>query len=114
RANSFSAEETNRFLNSRVAHVAEIPSANGIGNARSLARMYAATIGEIDGIRLLQADTVDRARAPQTDTLAAPFPFSKLATPHPLRFGLGYESPMLGAKARLVTLAPEEGWRTLI
>jgi hypothetical protein len=64
--------------------------------------MYAATIGEIDGVRLLQTRSVDRARIPPTDTLAQPFPFSKLPTPYPLRFALGYEldrlgSPMLGA-----------------
>jgi hypothetical protein len=39
----FGVEEANRFLNSRAAHVAEIPSANEIGNARSLARMHAST-----------------------------------------------------------------------
>ena len=118
----FGAEEANRFLNSRAAHVAEIPSANGIGNARSLAKMYAATIGETDGVRLLQAKSVDRARIPQTDTLAQPFPFSKLPTPYPLRFALGYEvhrlgSPMLGAGSfghagaggRLAYAHPESG-----
>ncbi|MEZ5321303.1 MAG: serine hydrolase domain-containing protein [Microthrixaceae bacterium] len=32
---------------------AEVPSANMIGNAASIARMYAASIGEVDGVRLL-------------------------------------------------------------
>jgi len=32
---------------------AEMPSSNGVGDARSLARFYAALIGEVDGIRLL-------------------------------------------------------------
>ena len=32
---------------------AEIPSSNGVGDARSLARFYAALIGEVDGVRLL-------------------------------------------------------------
>jgi len=45
----FSAEEQFGSLNSRAIHAAEIPAGNGIGNARSLAKMYAATIGEIDG-----------------------------------------------------------------
>jgi predicted methyltransferase len=62
----FGTEQANHILNSRAAHAAEIPSANGIGNARSLAKMYAATIGEIDGVRLLQTRSVDRARVPQT------------------------------------------------
>src|SRR5207248_4717348 len=32
---------------------AEVPAANGVTNARSLARLYAATIGTVDGTRLL-------------------------------------------------------------
>ena len=36
-------------FNRRDMHAAEIPAANGISNAPSLARMYAATIGEVDG-----------------------------------------------------------------
>jgi CubicO group peptidase (beta-lactamase class C family) len=40
---------------------AEIPAANGIGTARSLARLYAACIGEVDGVRLLKPETVERA-----------------------------------------------------
>jgi CubicO group peptidase (beta-lactamase class C family) len=47
--------------NRRDLHAAEMPSSNGIGNARSLARMYAATIGEVDGVRLLRPETVARA-----------------------------------------------------
>ncbi len=42
---------------------AEIPGANGVTNARSLARVYAATIGEVDGNRLLTDATVARASA---------------------------------------------------
>lgn len=37
---------------------AELPSTNLISDARSLARMYAATIGTIDGVRLLNRETV--------------------------------------------------------
>lgn len=40
---------------------AEVPAANGIGNARSLAKMYAATVGEVDGVRLLSPATVANA-----------------------------------------------------
>lgn len=47
--------------NSRALHAAEIPSSNGITTARSLARMYAALIGEVDGVRLLSADTLAMA-----------------------------------------------------
>ncbi|PKV95508.1 MULTISPECIES: serine hydrolase [Amycolatopsis] len=41
----------------------EIPGANLVANARSLARLYAATVGEVDGIRLLAPDTVSDAAA---------------------------------------------------
>lgn len=46
---------------------AEVPAANGITNARSLARMYAACVGEIDGVRLLGEEQVKRATIPQTE-----------------------------------------------
>jgi CubicO group peptidase (beta-lactamase class C family) len=42
--------------NSRAMHAAEVPSANGIGDARSIARMYAACVGEVDGVGLLTPD----------------------------------------------------------
>lgn len=43
-------------------HAAEIGAANGITNARSLARMYASTVSDVDGVRLLAPDTVADAR----------------------------------------------------
>ncbi|MEM7288206.1 MAG: serine hydrolase domain-containing protein [Actinomycetota bacterium] len=52
-------------FNTRAVHATEMPAANGITNARSLSRMYAATIGEVDGVRILQPDTVDAMRAEQ-------------------------------------------------
>ncbi|WP_306796104.1 serine hydrolase domain-containing protein [Nocardia sp. XZ_19_369] len=79
------------LLNTRAGHAAEVPAGNAIGNARSLARMYAATIGEIDGVRLLNAATVDRARQPQTDGLRGPAPLDVLPVTH--RFANGYEIP---------------------
>ncbi|WP_433660386.1 serine hydrolase domain-containing protein [Nocardia sp. CA-128927] len=77
------------LLNTREGHAAEVPAGNAIGNARSLARMYAATIGEVDGIRLLSPATVDRARQPQTDGLRGPAPLDILPVTH--RFANGYE-----------------------
>lgn len=48
--------------NTRELHAAEMPSSNGIGDARGLARMYAACTGNgVDGRRLLDAETVKRA-----------------------------------------------------
>ncbi len=88
-------------LNGREGHAAEIPAANMIGTAASLARMYAATIGPVDGVRLLQPQTVARAMRPLTEGLTAPGDFAKLPSPSPLRYGLGYQltrtaAPMLG------------------
>lgn len=91
-------------MNSAEIHAAELPAANGIGNARSLAKFYAAVIGEVDGIRLLKPETVEAARKPQSDGLPAPAPLDLLPDPYPLRHALGFElprlaNPMLGANS---------------
>lgn len=54
---------------------AEVPAGNGIGTARALARMYAACVGEVDGVRLLNPDTLDRAVVTQArgDDLVLPY-----------------------------------------
>ncbi|MBT2233782.1 serine hydrolase domain-containing protein [Nonomuraea sp. NEAU-A123] len=44
---------------------AEMPSSNGICTARALARFYAALIGEVDGHRILSAETLAAATAEQ-------------------------------------------------
>jgi CubicO group peptidase (beta-lactamase class C family) len=49
-------------FNTRAVHASEIAGANGITTARSLAKMYAATIGVVDGVRLLDTDTMNAAR----------------------------------------------------
>ena len=52
-------------LNSRAFRAAELPAGNGITDARSLARMYAALIGDgVDGVRLFTDETVGRASTP--------------------------------------------------
>jgi CubicO group peptidase (beta-lactamase class C family) len=48
---------------------AELPSSNGVSSARSLARLYAATIGQVDGIQLLSAQTRGTATRPQSTGL---------------------------------------------
>lgn len=52
-------------MNDPRFHAAELPWGNGIGDARSLARLYAACVGEVDGFRLLSEETVERATAEQ-------------------------------------------------
>jgi CubicO group peptidase (beta-lactamase class C family) len=51
--------------NTREMHAAEFPAGNGITTARSLSRLYAACIGEVDGVRLFGPAQADRARAEQ-------------------------------------------------
>ncbi len=65
---------------------AELPAANGHGNARALARIYGALAcgGEVDGVRLLEPDTILRARTEQ-----ASGPDATLGG-MPMRYGLGY------------------------
>ncbi|NUO43337.1 MAG: beta-lactamase family protein [Streptomyces sp.] len=71
-----------------------LPATNGIATADGLARFYAATIGEVDGVRLLSPATVERARAEES---AGPDRVLVVNT----RFGLGYmlhgsAAPFLG------------------
>lgn len=50
----------------RAWRACESPGANMFANARSIARMYAATVSDVDGVRLLDPDTVRRATEVQT------------------------------------------------
>lgn len=71
-------------MNSREFHAAEIPAGNGITDARSLARMYASLIGDgVDGVRLLNDETVERASTVQTAGRDQVLNI-------PTRFGLGF------------------------
>ena len=70
-------------FNTRAVHATEMPAANGITTARSLARMYAATVSEVDGIRLIDDDRVATASAE-----AVHGPDACLVLP--TRFGMGF------------------------
>lgn len=63
---------------------AEVPAGNGITSARALARIYAACIGEVDGLRLLEPETVTKATITQAhgDDLVMGFE---------TRFGTGFQ-----------------------
>ena len=52
-------------VNRRDVRAAELPAANGIANARSLARMFASMIGPVDGVRCLSSEAMNRARLEQ-------------------------------------------------
>jgi CubicO group peptidase (beta-lactamase class C family) len=71
--------------NSRAWRRAEIPAANGFGNARSVARVQAvlACGGAVRGVRLLSPAGCDRAREEQ-------FSGDDLRLGMPVRWGLGY------------------------
>lgn len=49
-------------MNTPPFHQVEIPSGGGIGSATSLARLYAALIGEVDGVRLIRPETMQVAQ----------------------------------------------------
>lgn len=102
-------------FNSRAVHATEMPGANGITNARSLARMFAATIGAVDGVRLLDQDTMNLARTQRVMG-------DDLTLLAPSRFGAGYwlhdaSTPMIqdgsfghpGAGGSLAYANPELG-----
>jgi CubicO group peptidase (beta-lactamase class C family) len=75
-----------RNFNREDFHRAEMPAANGVGTARDLARFYACIVngGELDGTRILEEETVERATTPQIEveedgTIGAP-----------VRYGMGF------------------------
>jgi CubicO group peptidase (beta-lactamase class C family) len=83
--------------NSPSTHRAEVPAANGICTARALAAMYAGTIGEIGGTRLLSPAMVAEATETQCEGRDRILLF-------PTRFGLGFMlnsgfSPLLGPRS---------------
>ncbi|MEQ8840588.1 MAG: serine hydrolase domain-containing protein [Acidimicrobiales bacterium] len=63
----FTLGDGNNVFNTREVRASEIPAANGITSASSLARIYAATVGEVDGVRLMSDATRERATATVTD-----------------------------------------------
>lgn len=63
---------------------AEVPAGNGIGSARALSRIYAACIGEVDGVRLLDAATLERATATQARG-------EDLVMPYETHYGTGFQ-----------------------
>ncbi|MEV0923705.1 serine hydrolase domain-containing protein [Streptomyces spongiicola] len=76
-------------FDSPEVQAAELPSSNGIGTARALARMYAALIGEVDGVRLIAPETLASATREQASG-------KDQVLVIPSRFSTGYMLPTEG------------------
>jgi len=78
------------IVNTRAWRAAEVPSTNGHGNARAVARLYAALAGsgEVDGVHVLSRDMIARAIAEQVYA-------EDLVLQRPTRFGLGFQLTMV-------------------
>jgi CubicO group peptidase (beta-lactamase class C family) len=78
------------IINSREWRAAEVPSTNGHGNARAVARLFAALAGdgEIDGVHLLSPEMIEMALAEQVYA-------EDQVLGRPTRFGLGFQLTML-------------------
>ncbi|MGZ4757621.1 MAG: serine hydrolase domain-containing protein [Acidimicrobiales bacterium] len=74
-------------FNSRAVRAAEIPAANGVADARSIARVYASMVGEVDGVRTLSADQVKQAT---TQRSSGP---NIVLLDMDVQFGLGFMVP---------------------
>ena len=109
-------------MNNQAVRAAEVPAGNGIADAASLAKMYAAMIGEVDGVRLLRPETVERARTLRTGSMVPAGDLGKLQLGLPTRYGLvyllaRYATEMLGpgsfghdgAGGRIAFAHPESG-----
>jgi CubicO group peptidase (beta-lactamase class C family) len=86
------AEERFASFNRPDVWEAEVPAANAITDARSLARLYAACVGEVPGaggtpVRLLSDETVGRAIERQTDGVDV------VLMQMDLQYGLGFNLP---------------------
>jgi len=79
-------------MNTRAWRGAEIPAGNAHTNARALARVFGALArgGEVDGVRVLSPESIERAR---TEQASGPDP---IVFGLPMRFGLGFSLPSEG------------------
>jgi CubicO group peptidase (beta-lactamase class C family) len=77
------------IINSREWRAAEVPSTNGHGNARAVARLYAALAGDgdLDGVHVLSPATIEMAIAEQVYG-------EDQVLQRPTRFGLGFQLTM--------------------
>jgi CubicO group peptidase (beta-lactamase class C family) len=80
-------------MNTPAWRRAEIPAGNAHTNARALARVYGALAcgGDVDGVRVLSPESIERARTEQASGPDA------VLFGLPTRFGLGFSLPPEGA-----------------
>jgi CubicO group peptidase (beta-lactamase class C family) len=83
---AFSNPPAMPHLDEYAFRAAEVPAANGIGTARALSRLYAACIGEVDGVRLLDAETLRQAARTQARG-------EDLVTGYETHYGTGFQLP---------------------
>lgn len=76
-------------VNTRSWRAAEVPSTNGHGNARAVARLYSALAGhgELDGVHVLSPEIIARASVEQVYG-------DDIVLQRPTRFGLGFQLTM--------------------
>jgi CubicO group peptidase (beta-lactamase class C family) len=77
-------------FNKAALHAAELGAANAITTARALAKLYASTMGEVDGMRLLGPATVAAATKEQSSGI-------DFVMGVPSRFGTGFQLPFDGS-----------------
>lgn len=77
---------SNNDMNSRKVHALEMPAGNGICTARSLARLYASLVGEVEGIRLISDDLLKEVITPASSGADRIVLFDSV-------FGLGFMLP---------------------
>ncbi len=70
--------------NSRAMRAAEVPAANAVCDARSLARLYSACVSEVDGVRILTPEQVAAATVQRTE---GP---NRVLMDMDIQFGLGF------------------------
>jgi CubicO group peptidase (beta-lactamase class C family) len=76
-------------VNTRAWRAAAVPSTNGHGSARAVARLYSALAGDgqLDGVHVLSPELIARATAPQVSG-------EDIVLQRPTRFGLGFQLTM--------------------
>jgi CubicO group peptidase (beta-lactamase class C family) len=77
------------IVNTRAWRAAEVPSTNGHGHARAVARLFSALAGNggVDGVHVLSPEMIARATRD-------PVEGNDIVLGRPTRFGLGFQLPM--------------------